>query len=274
MNDSLHGLHTAQGSETTSNNDRYASALECLIGGSVAEWAPGGVSPFALLRVAEHHPLFHEGSPTHSVHVVQAGFFKIVRTGEDGYEHVLDFAGRHDLLGCDGLANGQHPSSAVALEESWVYALPMAEVRRLTQRLPGFSAHWESAMSAQIGRAGDLAWLMAAVGAEKRTARFISLYARRMAERGQSSRRLLLRMSRRDIASHLGLAHESVSRSFTLLAEAGVLLVDNREVEIVDPDALHRYAFSTRGYPPAVPRQPAAVTGEARRPDLRVVACA
>jgi CRP/FNR family transcriptional regulator, anaerobic regulatory protein len=274
MNESFHRVPAAHGAEPVSDTDRYASALECLIGGSLAEWAPGGMSPFALLRVAEHHALFHEGSPTHSVYVVQAGFFKIVRTGEDGYEHVLDFAGRHDLLGCDGLANGEHPSSAVALEESWVYALPMAEVRRLTQRLPGFSARWESAMSAQIGRAGELAWLMAAVGAEKRTARFISLYAQRMAERGQSSRRLLLRMSRRDIASHLGLAHESVSRSFTLLAEAGVLLVDNREIEIIDPDALHRYAFSTRGYPPAVPRHPLAIPADVPRPALRVVACA
>lgn len=238
----------SQFSTTTADNDHYASALECLLGGTFNEWAPGGVSPFPLLRISEHQTLYHEGSEANSVYVVQAGYFKVVRTGEDGYEHVLDFAGRHDLLGCDAIANGHHPTSVVALEESWVYALPLADVRRLGQRLPGFSARWESAMSAQIGRAAELAWLMAAVGAEKRTARFIGLYSRRMAERGQSPRRLLLRMSRRDIASHLGLAHESVSRSFTLLAEAGVLRVDNREVEILDADALHRYAFSTRGY--------------------------
>jgi CRP/FNR family transcriptional regulator len=44
---------------------------------------------------------------------------------------------------------------------------------------------------------------------------------------------LLLRMSRRDIASLPGVSHETVSRSFTALADWGCLRVEFREIEIL-----------------------------------------
>ena len=68
-----------------------------------------------------------------------------------------------------------------------------------------------------------------------------------MVELGQSPRRLRLRMCRRDIASLLGVAHETVSRSFTTLAESGFLKVDNREVELLDIARLQARARITRG---------------------------
>jgi CRP/FNR family transcriptional regulator len=53
-------------------------------------------------------------------------------------------------------------------------------------------------------------------------------------------------MSRRDIASYLAVAHETVSRSFTALANWGLVKVDNREVDVVDMDGLRSLARSTR----------------------------
>lgn len=232
-----------------------ASALEQLLGLPLSAAGAAGLPPIPLLRVAEGSTLFHEGAPARSVHLVQAGHFKVVRVGEDGYEQVLDFAGRHELLGCDGFADGHHRSAAVALEEAWVYAIPVAELLRLCHQLPGFGRRWQAAIGRLIARSGEIAWLMAAVGAEKRTARFVLLMAQRMATLGQSPRRLNLRMGRRDIASHLGLAHESVSRSFSLLAESGLLRVDNREIEILDRERLEAFARCTRGYGEPTPRR-------------------
>ena len=95
-------------------------------------------------------------------------------------------------------------------------------------------------------RRGELAEMMAAVAAEVRLARFLLQLSRRMAECGQSPRRFHLRMSRRDIASYLGVAHETVSRSFGALARWGWLRVDNREVEILDLPGLKQFALNTR----------------------------
>ena len=87
---------------------------------------------------------------------------------------------------------------------------------------------------------------MSAVAADVRLARFLVQLSAQMAERGQSSRRLLLRMNRRDIANHLGLAHETISRAFRVLSDAGWLRVEDREVEILDLEGLTHCAHATR----------------------------
>jgi CRP/FNR family transcriptional regulator len=87
-------------------------------------------------------------------------------------------------------------------------------------------------------------------------ARFLIQLSRRMAGCGQSPRRFHLRMGRREIASLLGVAHETVSRSFSALAALGMVDVSDREVEILDMEGLMRFARSTRRHldEPAVSR--------------------
>jgi CRP/FNR family transcriptional regulator, anaerobic regulatory protein len=190
--------------------------------------------------------LHHEGAVAHAICFVRAGAFKIFRTAEDGYEQVLGFALRGEVLGFEALAHGTHPSSAVALEESSVYSLPLDEFDSIGQRLPQLSRLVHRALSNALTRRSELAEVMAAVAAEVRLARFLLQLSRRMAECGQSPRRFHLRMSRRDIASYLGVAHETVSRSFGALSRWGWLSVDNREIEILDLPGLKQFALNTR----------------------------
>ena len=102
------------------------------------------------------------------------------------------------------------------------------------------------AVSRALAQQGELADVMAAVAAEVRLARFMLQLSCRMEACGQSPRRFRLRMGRRDIASHLGVAHETVSRSFQALARWALLNVSNREVEILDMDGLKTLAHCTR----------------------------
>ena len=198
--------------------------------------------------------LLHEGAPPETVHVVRSGSFKCVKTSEDGYEQVLAFAGPGEVLGFEAISRGRHTSSVVALEDSTVFSLPLRELDRWRQHHPALDHALQFALSRQLARAGEIAEMMAAVAAETRLARFLVWLSGCMAERGQSPRRLYLRMSRRDIASLLGVAHETVSRSFTALADWGLLRVDNREVEILDATALRHCTRNTRGLPEDAPR--------------------
>jgi CRP/FNR family transcriptional regulator, anaerobic regulatory protein len=206
-----------------------------------------GSERFAIHRVARGASLVHEGAHADMLYIVQAGSFKNVKTAEDGYEHVLGFAWRRDLIGYDGLYREHYAFAAVALEDSRVIALPMAGLAALRQRSPALDAALQTLIARQLAHAGEIAEVMSAVAADARLARFLVQLSARMAERGQSPRRLLLRMNRRDIANHLGLAHETISRSFRMLADGGWLRVDNRDVEILDPEGLRRCARSTRG---------------------------
>ncbi len=191
--------------------------------------------------------LFHEGAAAEAIYFVRAGTFKCFQTAEDGYEQVLGFACRGDVLGFDAVCSAKHPSAAVALEDSSVYVVPVRDLFSLGERAPALNRVLHLAISRELMRRGEVAEVMAAVGAEVRLARFLVQLSGRMAACGQSPRRIVLRMSRRDIASHLGVAHETVSRSFTALVERGYLCVRNREVEILDLEGLRDSSRSTRG---------------------------
>jgi CRP/FNR family transcriptional regulator, anaerobic regulatory protein len=231
-----------------------AAALLRLLGVPAPEQAAAAADiAVATRRVRNGQALFHEGARAEGVHFIAVGTFKCVHVAEDGYEQVLGFAGRGEVLGYDALFDGVHPTSAVALEDSTVYALSAPDLAALAQRVPGVDRALQRELSRQIAQRVVIANLMAAVSAEVRLARFLVQLSARMAENGQSPRRLLLRMSRRDIASHIGVAHETVSRSFGALVQWGCLAVSNREVEILDPERLHACARSTRGLSDTAP---------------------
>jgi CRP/FNR family transcriptional regulator len=224
------------------------------------EAAVHGLLPPRLQRVAAGTTLVHENAAAHCFHMVLAGDFKLSKVSTDGYEQVLDFAGRFDVLGFDGLDTGRYAAGAVALEDAAVYTMGVAEVEALRRASPAFDRQWQATLSRQLARLGELAVLMAAVSADRRVARFLLQLSRRMVACGQSASRLRLRMSRRDIASHLGLAHESISRALGTLAAVGLVLVRLRDIEIVDHDRLEAFARCTRGNEPAHGRR-AAISG-------------
>jgi CRP/FNR family transcriptional regulator, anaerobic regulatory protein len=236
-----------------------------LLGGAACDDRVDSEERFAVQRVARGGTLVHEGSHAEAIYVVQAGGFKCVKTAEDGYEHVLGFGWRRDVIGYDGLADAHYAFSAVALEDSRVVVVPLARLAELRRVETAFDAALQCAVSRQVAHAGEIAELMAAVAAEVRLARFLVQLSARMAERGQSPRRLLLRMNRRDIANHIGVAHETISRSLRLLSDSGWLRVDHRDIEILDLPGLRRCARVTRGAPDE--------TAD-RRTDAQALACA
>ena len=244
-------IHEAPQSDDSAVDTR-ATPLERSSLADLLQWmgldgaTPGTSVPIVLRRVHAGEVLFHEAKRAEAVYFIRAGTFKSTRTSEDGYEQVLGFAGRGEALGFDALCAESHPSSAIALEESSVYAVLVRDLLALEQRQPEFARLVHLSMSRALTRQGELADVMAAVAAEVRLARFLVQWSRRSAGWGQSPRRFYLRMSRRDIASHLGVAHETVSRSFGALAGWGQLRVNNREIEIVDMEALKLLARSTR----------------------------
>lgn len=202
--------------------------------------------PLVTRRVHAGECLAHEGTPADALFFVCAGTFKIFRTNEDGYEQVLAFAIRGEVLGFDALCMDRYPTAVSALEESSVYVVLKRDVFALSQLMPAFGMALQHAGSMTLTRSRELVELLAAVASEVKLARFLIQLSRRMAGCGQSPRRFYLRMGRREIASLLGVAHETVSRSFSALAALGMVEVSDREVEILDLEALKHFARSTR----------------------------
>jgi len=243
MNSSSNGLRLVGGLAGTAGG--LADLLR-LLGNDAGSVEGTGDIHVAIRRVHDGETLFHTGSRADAIYFVRAGTFKIFSTAEDGYEQVLGFAGRGEVLGFDAICMGRYPNEAIALEDSSVFVLLLGDYFDLGQRIPVLDRLVLHAVSAALARRGELADVMAAVAAEVRLARFLMHLSERMAASGQSPRRFHLRMGRRDIASYLGVAHETVSRSFGALVGLGQLRVDNREVEILDMQGLKAFSCGTR----------------------------
>jgi len=69
-------------------------------------------------------------------------------------------------------------------------------------------------------------------------ATFLLNLSERLMERGFSASEFVLRMSREEIGSFLGIKLETVSRVFSKLQKTGLLEVETRHVRIVDIEAL------------------------------------
>jgi CRP/FNR family transcriptional regulator len=182
--------------------------------------------------------LFDEGAPADVIYIVRSGTFKCHRIDAEGGERVLGFARRGDVLGYGGLSLGRYPSATVTLEPSSVAVVPLAHLFAWLQRLPALERALHHALSLQHARTEELSDVRSVVPADVRLARFLLYWAQRMAIGGQSMHQLRLAMSRRDIARLLGVAHETVSRSFASLAASGCVAVHGRTVDILDAAAL------------------------------------
>lgn len=200
-----------------------------------------------MRRIRRDQFLFVEGAHPEALYIVRFGTFKSLRVAEDGYEQVFGFSGPADVIGFEGVAMGWHPASVIALEDAAVHTLPAGMLDDLRHQVPALDHALQRALGRQLARRADLADLMAAVAAEVRLARFLVQSSARAAEAGRSPRRLRLPMSRRDIASYLGVAHETVSRAFGALAHAGLVQVNNRDVDVLDMAGLETCARVTRG---------------------------
>ena len=193
-----------------------------------------------LRKVARGDTLFRAGDRFDAVFPIWTGFFKSVFTSEQGLEQVTGFHMFGELLGLGGIDRGRHLVDAVALEDSQVCVVPYAGLAALASELPKLQMHLHRVMSREI--AGDHAAMLqlGSMHAEERLAAFLLNLVDRLQARGFSESSLLLRMSREEIGSYLGLKLETVSRTFSKFQAVGLLFVRQRDIEIVDPVGLQQ----------------------------------
>ena len=104
-------------------------------------------------------------------------------------------------------------------------------------------------MSREIARDYGVMLLLGSMRAEERLAAFLLNLSQRFAARGYSSKSFLLRMTRNEIGSYLGLKLETISRALSHFQTEGIISVQNKSVEIKDPDRLRAMVSQCAGHP-------------------------
>ena len=184
--------------------------------------------------------LFHCGDRFESLYAVRTGFFKTRVSSEDGRGQVTGFQMAGELLGLDGISTDRHSCDAVALEDSQVCVIRYDQLERLSREFTDLQRQFHRIMSREIVRDHGVMLLLGSMRAEERLAAFLLNLTQRLQARGFSATSLVLRMTREEIGTYLGLKLETVSRCFSRFQEDGVLQVNQRQIRVLDQAALER----------------------------------
>ena len=192
-----------------------------------------------IIQAGEH--LFQIGEAGREAFVIRSGHLKSYRIHRDGEEQILGMHGPGDMLRCEALIDKPASCSAIALE---IASIEVVDLPHQTQQ-PGASSEGMvslvEGMYRELQRYTRLLY-MDRHPADRRLAEFILDFSREEQQRGRGGLDLMLPFNRRDLARFLGLAPETLSRTFTRFQEQGVLSVDNREIRVLDYSALQSVA--------------------------------
>ncbi|ASR44019.1 MULTISPECIES: Crp/Fnr family transcriptional regulator [unclassified Luteimonas] len=177
--------------------------------------------------------LVHEGGPRRDVYTVTRGMLRRVRLLPDGRRLVAGFLMEGDFIGFSSAAHYKHTIEAIT--ECVLCVFPMQNMRRLCERYPELEAGMLAQACTELDATRASLMLLGRLGPSERLAGFLVDMAERQQRRGGRVDRVDLPMTRADIADHLGLTIETVSRSFTKLRQAGALAFDDpRRIDLVD----------------------------------------
>lgn len=189
----------------------------------------------ATRTLAKDEELFAEGDRAAYFYKVASGAIRTSKLLCDGRRQIDAFHLPGDFFGLE--AGEEHRFSAEAVGEAVVVAYRRCSLEALATSEPAFARQIVSAMMRTLERAQDHMLLLGRKSVMEKIATFLLDLSARLEED-----QVDLPMSRTDIADHLGLTIETVSRSLTRLERQNVIALPDHRRSIVlrDRQALER----------------------------------
>ena len=197
------------------------------------------------IRFAAGERLYRREESFRALFIVKFGSLKTcVEQKGKGSTAVVGVHLADDVVGFDGVGGGRHAFDAIALEVGEALVLPLEQWPTLAQCCVSLPRDGCGFLARQLARGAE-ALLQADMHAVARVAAFLLSYGERHRRLGYSGTHFVLRLSRSDIATYLGLRLETVSRQFSRLHKEGLIDVKGRAIRLLDVEALRRRVAST-----------------------------
>lgn len=177
--------------------------------------------------------------PFDRIFAVKSGMFKTVVLDANGNEHISGFHLAGELFGLDAIYPDKYLSTAISLGTSSVCAINYSDLEKLSMRLPSLQRQLMNLMSKEVHTSQSLT---VDHSADQKLAGFILALSSRYKQRGYSETRFNLMMPRRDIANHLNMAAETVSRLFKRFQSEGLVEIQRTDLTISDLEGLKKLA--------------------------------
>jgi len=218
---------------------------KCLLFKGLGEDSLGRLSELAR-RVAfeKGRIIFRQGEECPGLYCVGSGVVRVYKVSPAGKEHVLHFA-HAGMTFAEVAAIGRFPCPAYAeaLEDTVCALLPTGPFRKLLETRHDFCLQFLEGMTFWIR---TLVGLLEDIVLRDAVGRVAGHLLRTDPSEGKSPFALPVR--KKELASHLNLTSEALSRTLRRLEESGLIeLVDRRHIRIRDREGLAQVAA---GLPP------------------------
>jgi|SRR6185312_4516681 len=184
--------------------------------GKVIELAVGASLPGFVMRFERNEEIFAEEEEADFVYKVVSGVVRDVRVLSDGRRQIGAFHLPGEVFGFED--SGAHRHTAEAVVDCEIALVRRAAVERLVDADTGAARSLWSLTARDLSQLQDHMLLLARKSAVERVAAFLIRMSARAGDEAFD-----LPMSRNDIADHLGLTIETVSRTFTQLERRGAI---------------------------------------------------
>lgn len=153
--------------------------------------------------------IFKSGDQFSYIYILRSGCVKTYKLNTQGDITITGFCYPGEILGFNAIAAKQYQENAIVLDTVSVCALRYDELEKLSLQFPCFQKQLVNLMSEKLSTHTVMNF---SSSAESKVAHFLISISIKMKNYGTTGLNFNLSMSREDIAKHLGLASETVSR--------------------------------------------------------------
>jgi CRP-like cAMP-binding protein len=191
-------------------------------------------------RLKKGETLFREGSPAAGFYIVQSGAICLSRLSFEGKEQVISVFKPVTCFAEASLTTlDTYPANAVALEASQVILVRKDKFRELIKAQPDLALSMLGSMSIHLKH---LVQMIDDLKFKQIECRLANWLARNTPESDASKPSIIeLPMSKKLLASQLGVTSETLSRAFARFRHEDIIDVDGRQITIKDAAALSKY---------------------------------
>lgn len=187
--------------------------------------------------------LWRAGEPSDSLLILQTGWACTARYLQDGSRQVQEVFLPGDILGLYELAFGDRRNDATMLTDGIVSELPHHQVLELFATSARMTAVLFAISNQHQAILAERLVVLAQRSARERVAHFLCECRARLLETEQNcGQAFLLPLTQQDLADTLGMSAVHVSRTFSSLAEEGLVHRNHFHLTINDPDRLAKMA--------------------------------
>jgi CRP/FNR family transcriptional regulator len=196
-----------------------------------------------LRRLAARERLFAMGDPGNALFIILSGWIKIVRTGANGRDIVLELAGASNVFGeLASIIGAPRGADAVALAETRVIAINGAAFVQALRRNPDALLELTRVVCERLARVNAQLEDTLSVPAEVRLARTLMRLAALDPRPSPEGLLVDLGLSQKELGDITGLSREGTNRQMALWRDAGLIHLEGRVVTLSDHAGLRRIA--------------------------------